>query len=103
MSISKPLTSKQVKYLRGQAHSLKVVVTIGNNGLTDNVAMETDQALERHELLKVRVSASDREQRDAIIEALRERTNSALIQRVGHVATLYRRNIDNPRVDPGKP
>lgn len=103
MSLSKPLTSKQIKSLRSQAHALKVIVSIGNNGLTDNVVAETNQALERHELLKVRVSAADRQQRDAIIESLQQQTRSVLIQRVGHVATLYRRHPNQPRINPGQP
>lgn len=96
------LSSRQIRHLRGLAHSLKAIVAIGNNGLTDNVVDEIDNALSRHELLKVRVSASDREERDEMIGQIVERTDAELIQRVGHVATFFRQNPEKPRVDVGK-
>jgi len=97
-----PLSSQQVRKLRGLAHSLKVIVIVGGNGLTDNVRHEIDEALGRHELLKVRVKAEDRDERDEVIKDMCEQAGAALIQRIGHVAVLYRRNPENPRVDPGK-
>jgi len=53
-------------------------------------------------LLKIRVNVGDREERDAIIEQIIERTDAELIQRIGHVATLFPQNPDKPRIDPGK-
>jgi len=97
-----PLSSQQVRKLRGNAHSLKVIVTIGNNGLTDNVVNEIDNALEQHELLKIRVNAGDRDERDEMIQAILDKTGAELIQRIGHVASLYRCNPEMPKVDPGK-
>jgi len=97
-----PLSSQQVRKLRGYAHSLKVIVTIGNNGLTENVLTEIDNALEQHELLKIRVNAGDRDERDDMITRICEESGAELIQRIGHIATLYRRNPDMPKVDPGK-
>jgi len=97
-----PLSSQQVRKLRGLAHALKVIVIVGGNGLTENVRHEIDDALTRHELLKVRVNAEDREQRDAMIQEMCEQAGATLVQRIGHVAVLYRQNPDKPRIDPGK-
>ena len=80
------LTKKQKRYLRQQAHALKPVVIVGDAGASDAVVAELDHSLEAHELLKVRVNAGDRELREALIEA----TGAELVQRVGHVAVLYR-------------
>lgn len=96
------LSSRQIRHLRGLAHPLKAIVALGNNGLTDNVVNEIDNALSRHELLKVRVTATDRESRDEMIEEIVKRTRSVLVQRVGHVATFFRQNPDKPRVDAGQ-
>jgi len=96
------LSNQQIRHLRGLAHSLKVIVSLGAKGLTDSVLDEIDNALSRHELLKIRVNVGDREERDAIIEQIIERTDAELIQRIGHVATLFRQNPDKPRIDPGK-
>ena len=92
------LSDDQRRFLRGKAHPLKPVIQIGGAGLTDAVARETERALEDHELIKVRVRASDREARDAILEALTTRTRSALVQRIGHVGVLYRRREKLPKI-----
>jgi len=84
------LTEKQRRYLRGLAHPLKPVILIGNSGLTEAVVTETARALHDHELIKVRMSGAERTVRDAALASLAERTGSALVGRIGHVATLYR-------------
>ena len=43
------------KLLRKNSYSLKPVVIIGQNGLTDAVLSEIDASLNAHELIKVRV------------------------------------------------
>ena len=92
------LTEKQLRFLRGKAHALKPVVMLGNKGLTDNVVAETVEALRVHELIKVRVRAADREARDALLAELVKRTSCALVNRIGHVATLYRAGEPLPRI-----
>ena len=71
---------------------------VGAKGIGPSLLAELDQALEMHELLKVKVSAEDREQRDALIESLIEPSGAALVARIGHVAVLYRRRSENPLV-----
>ncbi len=90
------LTEPQRKLLRSLAHPRKPIVTIGRNGLTDNVLAELDKALEHHELVKVKVNIGDREERNAMVNACCERSRATLIQRIGFVATLFRRNPDKP-------
>jgi RNA-binding protein len=67
---------------------------IGDSGLTDGVIKETDRALHDHELIKVKVRATDRDTRDSLIESLTQRTTSELVARIGHVAVLYRKRPD---------
>ncbi len=90
------LKEKQKKTLRGLAHSRKPVVLMGNAGLTDGVLAALDEALLIHELVTVKVAAEDRQERDKIIQTMLERSNAELVQRVGHIATLFRRNQENP-------
>jgi RNA-binding protein len=92
------LSNAQKRYLRSLAHDLKPVVLVGAKGVTPTLVAELDQALEQHELLKVKVAAEDRETRDAWIEALVEQSGAALVGRVGHTAVLYRRRKDKPLV-----
>jgi len=92
------LTSAQNRFLRGQAHELKAMLQVGGKGVTDAVAAEVDGALEHHELIKVRIAAEDRETRDGVIAALVERSGAALVQRIGHVAILYRPSRDRRQI-----
>jgi RNA-binding protein len=92
------LTERQRRYLRGLAHPLKPIVTIADAGLKDTVVKETARALHDHELIKVRVRGAEREQRDALLAELAQRTGSALIHRIGHVAVFYRRRADLPKI-----
>jgi len=92
------LTEKQRRYLKGLAHHLNPVVRIGNAGISPSVVAETRRALSDHELIKVRVSGADREERDAAMALLAGESGSALVGRVGHVAILYRRHPERPRI-----
>lgn len=92
------LSNPQKRYLRGLAHDLKPVILVGAKGITDNLVAETGLAIERHELIKVRVAAGDRELRDLWIGELCERAQSALVARIGNIAVLYRRSLENPLI-----
>jgi RNA-binding protein len=45
-------------------------------------------------LIKVRMTGADREARDAALETLALQCESALVGRIGHVATLYKPRAD---------
>ena len=92
------LTAAQIRFLRGQAHGLKAMLQVGGKGVTDALVAELDGALDHHELIKVKVGAADREERDALIGDLVERTGAALVQRIGHVAVLYRPNREKRQI-----
>jgi RNA-binding protein len=65
--MSNPLSNAQKRYLRGLAHDLKPVVMVGAKGVGPSLLAELDQALDMHELLKVKVAAEDREQAGTIL------------------------------------
>jgi RNA-binding protein len=84
------LTISQRKYLRGLAHDKKPVVMVGAAGLTAGVLNELAQTLDRHELIKVKISVGDRDARDAIIDEMCQEVNATLVQRVGNIATVFK-------------
>lgn len=85
-----PLNSSQKQFLRQRAHHLKPVVIIGQHGLSENVIGEIDNALAHHELIKVRVNAGDRDERQTMIKQIIEQTAGQIVQQIGHIAVLYR-------------
>jgi RNA-binding protein len=92
------LTAAQTRFLRGQAHDLKAMLQAGGKGITDALVAEIDLALEHHELIKIKVAAADREARDAMMAELAERTDAALVQRIGHTVVLYRQSKDKRQI-----
>ncbi|HQU15428.1 MAG: RNA-binding protein [Chromatiales bacterium 21-64-14] len=92
------LTGRQKQQLFGRAQRLKPVVIVGGAGLNDGVLQEIERALEHHELIKVRVNAADRAGREQLIERICAASGANLVKRVGHVATLFRRNPGHPVV-----
>ncbi len=87
-----PLTTSQKKQLRTQAHDLKPIVTTGNAGLTDAVLAEIELALDYHELIKVKLRVSDREERKQMIETIHKKTGAEIVQSIGQIVVLYREN-----------
>ncbi|MFO1372553.1 MAG: ribosome assembly RNA-binding protein YhbY [Candidatus Competibacteraceae bacterium] len=93
------LTNPQKRHLKALAHHRKPVVIVGDNGVTPAVMQEIVQALDYHELIKIRVNAADRDARDAMIADICVLTTAVLVQRLGHIATLFRRNPEAPRIE----
>jgi RNA-binding protein len=87
------LSSSQRKWLRGQAHSLKPIVQIGKQGLSESALRQVDAALDAHELIKVQ-AAVPREEKDAIAESLAKELRAEVAGRIGHVIILFRQNPD---------
>ncbi|MDH5357497.1 MAG: ribosome assembly RNA-binding protein YhbY [Gammaproteobacteria bacterium] len=84
------VNDKQKRYLRGLAHSLKPIVMIGSKGLTDTVLSEIEIALERHELIKVRVSGLEKAERTEMLNEIANKTSSNLVMVIGHIGGFYR-------------
>lgn len=87
------LTGQQRRHLRGLAHALRPAVQVGQRGLADAVVAEVDRALDRHELIKVRLSG-DRDERRELAEGLAGHLEAHLVGTIGAMAILYRRQPD---------
>ena len=74
------LSTKQKQFLKGLAHHLSPVVMLGGNGLTEGVLAEIDNALNHHELIKVKIAGADRETKQLIIDAIVRETKSSNVQ-----------------------
>ena len=96
--MSQPLSAAQKRHLRALAHALKPVILMGAKGLTDALLKELDIALEHHELVKVKISAEDRETRDATLDQLASRSQAVIVQRIGNIGVLFRRNQQKPLI-----
>ena len=85
------LSSKQTRHLRSLAHHLKPVVQIGGRGISVALIGATDDALEAHELIKVKLGdIEDRSEVRAAATTLSEETGSDVVQVIGKTIVLFR-------------
>ncbi|MGC4087310.1 MAG: ribosome assembly RNA-binding protein YhbY [Polyangiaceae bacterium] len=97
--MSPPLTGKQSRFLRALAHDRKPVVQIGHAGLTKPVLAAIEQALETHELIKVRVQADTGGEVRALVPELESALKANVAQVIGHTVLLYRRHKKEPKIE----
>lgn len=86
------LSNAQKKRLKSIAHGLNPVVMVGQHGLKETTQDDIVTALDFHQLIKVKVSVGDRDARDEVIAKIVTESGSDLVQRVGNIAVLYKRN-----------
>jgi len=91
------LGKKQLHHLRQLAHELKPVVMIGNKGLTENVLDEINIALDHHELIKVKISAAERDQKEKMILEILDTCNAEKVMAVGHIVGIYKK-AEEPKI-----
>jgi len=93
------LSSGQIKRLRAEGHRLKLkpVVIIGQKGLSDNLQNEIDGALTHHELLKLRIPALAKPERRELAEQICRANGATLVETIGGVIVIYRRNPETDR------
>ena len=89
-----PLTQEQKKQYKSIGHHLKPVLIVADNGLTEGVLAEFERALNDHELIKIKVNILDREARLAAIAELCKAGKAELVQVIGKMALLYRKNVN---------
>ncbi|GLK91073.1 ribosome assembly RNA-binding protein YhbY [Pseudomonas turukhanskensis] len=87
-----PLTQEQKKQYKSIGHHLKPVLIVADNGLTEGVLAELERALTDHELIKIQLRITERESRLAVIDELCKTAKSELVQVIGKMALIYRKN-----------
>lgn len=89
----RPLTGSDRKFLRSQAHHLDPLVFVGKHGLTDSLVAAVEDALDSHELIKVKFN-DRKDEKKSIIAEMAQRTGSESVGLIGNVAILYREHPD---------
>ncbi|MFH2124361.1 MAG: ribosome assembly RNA-binding protein YhbY [Pseudomonadota bacterium] len=86
------LTGKQKKFLKGLGHHLTPLVSIGKEGITENVLKATRQELFLRELIKVKIGNNSSINKQEAADFLPTSTESALVQLIGKTLLLYKEN-----------
>jgi RNA-binding protein len=90
------LTSSQRRALRARAHTLSPVVSVSQKGLTATVLQEIDRCLKAHELIKIRIYDTEREQRDQLLGEIGTALGCSPVQHIGNILVVWRENPAPP-------
>jgi len=96
--VTDTLTPRQRAVLRALAQTIKPILQIGREGLTDAVSRSVLEALNTRELLKVRVLETAKLTPAELGDALASATGAQLVQVIGRTIVLYRRHPEKPEI-----
>lgn len=87
------IKGKQNRYLRSQAQTMKPLVQVGRDGISENLLKQIQQLLNKNELIKVSLLQNTMVSADQLIAALNEEDGGiALIQTIGSKVVLYKKS-----------
>lgn len=89
------LSPAERRALRARAHHLRTFATIGEAGITSAVLGEIERRLRSHELIKVRVPAGDRHERERMIGEICRALGAQPVQHIGKILVLFRPRNSN--------
>ncbi len=92
------LTGKQRRHLRALGHHIDPLVQLGKQGLTDGIIKAVSDALEQHELVKVRLGTECPDHRTAVAERLPGAVKAELAQQLGRTLLLYRKHPKEAKI-----
>lgn len=93
------LTGKQKRFLRALGSEMDPIIQVGKGGISENLIIQLDEALEARELVKLRVLKNCLEERSDVAEELSEATDSEVVQKIGHNILFYRKSVEQPRIE----
>lgn len=93
------LDNAAIKRLKSIGHELKPIVIIGNKGVTPAITEEIDRALTDHELIKIKLPAGTKPERDTMSSEIAVAASASIIHTIGRMALLLRQNPNaNPKL-----
>ncbi len=94
------LKSKQKSFLKSYAHSHDLVkINIGKDLISPEALQNIENALRKHELVKVYFLKSaivDKEDLNQLIIELSSSLNCEIVQKIGHSIVIYKENKKSP-------
>ena len=92
------LTGKQNRHLRGLGHGLQPVVQIGKSLLSESVVLQLDDALDQHELIKIKFGQDIEIDRKATGAEINASLKCSTVQAIGRTMLLFRPRKKDPTI-----
>lgn len=93
------LNSKQRAILKGMASKLDAIFQVGKGGIPDTLITQVEDALRKRELIKLRVLDNSMYTAREAAEEIAEKTDADVVQVIGGVFVLFKRNPKEPVID----
>ena len=92
------LSPKQKRELKALASTLTIRYQIGKNEISETLISMLDKALTAHELIKIDVMKGYDGEMEPLAMDLSMKLKAEVVQIVGRVIVLFRRNKDKPQI-----
>lgn len=93
------LTSKQRSYLRGLANNINPIFQVGKNGLSEAFYNQVSLALEKREIIKVKILKNNDDDIREIANEITKATKSESVQIIGSVIAFYKESKNNKVIE----
>ena len=93
------ISTKQRAYLRGLAQNIDPIFQIGKQGIEESFIKQVDEALEKRELIKIKVLENSGLETRAASDFLCEKVGAEGVQAIGRKLVIYRKSKKNPKIE----
>ncbi len=90
------ITGKQKRFLRAKANTLKVMIHIGKEGISQGFITQMKDILEKKELVKASVLQTSPFKTKEAAAKTAILTESEVVQTIGRKFLLYKKSTENP-------
>ncbi len=91
------ISVRQRKTLRGLGHHLEPSVYVGKEGISPTLLTAIEQALNAHELIKIKLGQNCPVPKHTAADTLAAETQACLVQLIGKMVLLFRPNPELPK------
>ena len=92
-----PLSAKDKRYLKSLGHHIRPSVATGKEGLNEAILSEIDAALERQELIKIKIGKGPLNRKDAVA-IVGVHIQAEIVQLLGRNILLFRKHKHNSEI-----
>lgn len=93
------LTGKQKRFLRAKSNHEKPIFQVGKSGVTENMLAQINDALEKRELIKVKLLQNCLEDKHDVSETIANETNAYIVQIIGNNIIFYKESEENKTIE----
>lgn len=93
------MTGKQKRYLRSLAVNLDPVVQIGKNDLNESVIESASMAINKKELIKVKLNQNSAEERVDVMSRLANSLTAELVQIIGNNGIFFKQKNKDSKIN----